>query len=74
MIRTILAALSALAILEQALQPLVYPPAPKGNVVDDHFGTKVADPYRWMEDLNSPEVKQFIEQKLPAFIPAGFSS
>jgi len=24
--------------------------------------------------FNSPEVKQFIEEKIPAFIPAGFSS
>ena len=26
-----------------------YPPAAKGDVVEDYFGTKVADPYRWME-------------------------
>ena len=38
-----------------------YPPATKGTVVDDYFGTKVADPYRWMEDLNAPEVTQWVE-------------
>src|SRR5436190_1891748 len=38
-----------------------YPPARRGDVADDYFGTKVADPYRWMEDLNSPEVKQWID-------------
>ena len=26
-------------------------------MVDDYFGTRVADPYRWMEDLNAPEVE-----------------
>jgi prolyl oligopeptidase len=34
---------------------LSYPLARRADVFDDYFGTKVADPYRWMEDLNSPE-------------------
>jgi prolyl oligopeptidase len=38
-----------------------YPAAHKGDVVDDYFGTKVADPYRWMEDLDSPDVKQWVD-------------
>src|SRR5688572_22155081 len=29
------------------------------NVVDDWHGTKVADPYRWLEDLNSSEVREW---------------
>ncbi|HEY7289718.1 MAG TPA: prolyl oligopeptidase family serine peptidase [Vicinamibacterales bacterium] len=40
---------------------LQYPHARKGDVVDDYFGTKIADPYRWMEDLNSPELKTWID-------------
>src|SRR5947207_2712872 len=37
-----------------------YPPTMKGNVTDDYFGTKVADPYRWMEDLDSKEVADWV--------------
>src|SRR6185295_11050379 len=40
---------------------MTYPHPRQGDVVDDYFGTKVADPFRWMEDLNAPEVKQWIE-------------
>jgi prolyl oligopeptidase len=38
-----------------------YPQPRKGDTSDTYFGTKVADPYRWMEDLNSPELKQWID-------------
>jgi len=52
--------LAVVAFVQQTLT-LNYPQPPKGDVVDDYFGTKIADPYRWMEDLNSPPVKQWIE-------------
>ena len=37
-----------------------YPAAQKGDTVDDYFGTKVADPYRWMEDLDSKPVADWV--------------
>src|SRR5687767_555407 len=43
-----------------AQSPQKYPQTRKGDVVDDYFGTKIADPFRWMEDLNSAEVKQWV--------------
>jgi prolyl oligopeptidase len=30
------------------------------NVVDNYFGTKITDPYRWLEDQNSPETRAWI--------------
>lgn len=38
---------------------IAYPPAKRGEVVDTYFGTKVADPYRWLENNEDPEVKKW---------------
>jgi prolyl oligopeptidase len=39
---------------------LNYPLARKDNVVEDYGGAKVADPYRWMEALDSKEVADWV--------------
>jgi prolyl oligopeptidase len=41
-------------------QRLTYPETRKGDVVDSYHGSAVADPYRWMEDLDSPEVAAWV--------------
>jgi len=42
--------LLAAGLTRAADTPLSYPSTHKGDQVDDYHGTKVADPYRWLED------------------------
>jgi prolyl oligopeptidase len=52
-----------LTACQQAAPPaakMTYPPSHKGDVVDDYAGTKVPDPYRWMEDLDAKEVAEWV--------------
>jgi prolyl oligopeptidase len=40
---------------------LSYPAARQVDQTDDYFGTTVSDPYRWMEDVDSAELKTWID-------------
>jgi len=43
------------------LTAFVYPPTRQSDQVDDYHGSLVADPYRWLEDTDSPETRAWIE-------------
>jgi prolyl oligopeptidase len=58
------------ALLLCAQTPLVknmkrieYPPAPKTDQIDDYHGSKVADPYRTLENADSPETQKWIDEE-----------
>ena len=39
------------------------PSAPVREVVDTYFGTRVVDPYRWMETANNPELLSYLNSQ-----------
>lgn len=59
--------LSAAALLAGCAQPgittgeLTYPLTSTVDQVDTFYGTEVADPYRWLEDLDGPATREWIE-------------
>ena len=42
-------------------QSIHYPTTPKDNTIDEYFGVKVADPYRWLENDTSKQTTEWVE-------------
>lgn len=43
-----------------SMEKLHYPVSKTVDQVDDYHGTKVSDPYRWLEDVDSPETHAWV--------------
>src|SRR5437762_12034040 len=46
--------------LQAADIKMTYPPARRSDQVDNLHGVRVEDPYRWLEDADSPETKAWV--------------
>jgi prolyl oligopeptidase len=56
------AALAARGVLaEEAVSRPAYPKAPRADQVDDYHGTRVADPFRPLEDADAPATRAWID-------------
>ena len=65
---TLLLAASALAAQQQA-GALQYPTTRTVDTVTNYFGTPVADPYRWMEDIETMEVATWVKAQNAITMP-----
>ncbi len=52
--------IAMMTMLSSAFAQIKYPETKKVDQVDDYFGTKVSDPYRWLEDDKSPETAAWV--------------
>jgi prolyl oligopeptidase len=58
-----------LAAQQQSGSALQYPSTRKVDTVTNYFGTRVADPFRWMEDIETPEIAAWVKAQNAVTMP-----
>lgn len=53
----------ALVTMLSSFGQIKYPETKKVTHVDDYFGTKIPDPYRWLEDDKSAETASWVAEQ-----------
>jgi prolyl oligopeptidase len=61
--------LACAALLPGAAFALRYPETERREVVDDYYGTKVSDPYRWLEDTDSKDTADWVKAQNKLSLP-----
>lgn len=51
------------SMAQQGNHTIKYPNSPKQNVVDDYFGTKISDPFQWLENDTATEVTTWVDEQ-----------
>ena len=51
------------SMAQHANHNIKYPNSLKQNVVDDYFGTKIADPFQWLENDTATEVTTWVDEQ-----------
>ena len=59
--KIVLISMAMMATLMMQAQGLQYPKAEKDGTVDEYFGVKVSDPYRWLENDTSAQTTAWVE-------------
>jgi prolyl oligopeptidase len=61
--RNLLAILLFSGIIHASSECIEYPISETVSVEEEYFGIKVADPYRWLENLNSEKTQSWVKQQ-----------
>ncbi|MFT4553515.1 MAG: prolyl oligopeptidase [Chlamydiales bacterium] len=54
---------SAVETIDDTRTAFTYPEARRGDFTDEYHGVTVADPYRWLEDVDSEETRAWIDSE-----------